>query len=326
MQITKESRIVEVFSKDLLKAEVDHNELKDAKEYIKELASNPNPNNCYEIAQILKFVINDGFTQRVQYLDEIADVKRTGFGEKAQFKIEIDDLKAMFQAKGSTTERSKVSNKYFTLDTDEVSIRPVVDLYDLQTGKADFTKIAERAMIKLELEIVKRVQNVVYAAFSGMSSPNYSSGAGITKSAFDPILYAMMRAGGSAAIVGDIEALSKFTALTGFNNVVADSLVVEHNQNGMIGTYLGAKLMKLNNPFVANSLTDTELRKDLIYVVPTGAEELRPIKVQFEGELQAIGTPVNIDSKQMEMRFDQYVGVSAIGVRKLMGVYQDTTL
>ena len=326
MQITKESRIVEVFSKDLLKAEVDRNELKDAKEYIRELASNPNPNNCYEIAQILKFVINDGLTQRVQYLDEIADVQRTGFGEKAQFKIEIDDLKAMFQAKGSTTERSKISNKYFTLDTDEVSVRPVVDLYEIQTGKADFTRIAERAMIKLELEIVKRVQNAVYAAFSAMSTPNYAAGSGIAKNAFDPILYAMMRVGGSASIVGDIEALSKFTALTGFNNYVAESLAVEHNQNGMIGTYLGAKLMKLNNPFVANSLTETELRKDLVYVIPTGDAALRPIKVQFEGELQSIGTPVNIDSKQMEMRFDQYVGVGVVGVRKLMGVYEDQTL
>lgn len=326
MNITKESRIVEVFSKDLLKAEVDRNELKDAKDYIKELASNPNPNNCYEIAQILKYVINDGLTQSLQYLDEIADVKRTGYGEKAQFKIEIDDLKAMFQAKGSTTERSKVSNKYFTLDTDEVSIRPVVDLYEIQSGKADFTQIAERAKARLEIEIVKRVQSAIYSAFSAMSTPNFASGSGVTKAAFDPILYAMLRAGGSAAIVGDIEALSKFTQLTGFANRVPDSLAIEHNLNGMIGTYLGAKLMKLNNPFVPNSLTQTELRKDLIYVVPTGATELRPIKVQFEGELQSIGAPVNINSKQMEMRFDQYIGVGVVGVRKLMGVYQDTTL
>ncbi|AJA41336.1 hypothetical protein AXJ14_gp017 [Geobacillus virus E3] len=326
MQITKESRIVEVFSKDLLKAEVDRNELKDANEYIRELASNPNPNNCYEIAQILKYVIDEGLTQRVQYIEEIADVKRTGIGEKAQFKIEVEDLKAMFQAKGSTTERSKISHKYFTLDTDEVSIRPVVDLYEIQTGKVDFTKISQRAVDKLELEIVKRVQNVIYAAFSAMSTPNYAVGSGIVKSAFDPILYAMMRVGGSASIVGDIEALSKFTALTGFNNTVADTLAVEHNQNGMIGTYLGAKLMKLNNPFVANSLTETVLRKDLIYVIPTGDAELRPIKVQFEGELQAIGTPVNIDSKQMEMRFDQYVGVGITATRKLMGVYEDQTL
>ncbi|MGD6876780.1 hypothetical protein [Bacillus infantis] len=326
MNINKDSRIVEVFSKDLLKASVEANEVKDAKEYVKELASNPNPNNCYEISQILSYVINDGLSQRVQYLDQIADVKRTGFGEKAQFKVEIDNLKAMFQAKGSTTERSKVSNKFVTLDTDEVSVRPVVDFYELQSGKVDFTKIAEKAVTQLELAIVKRIQDVTYAAFSAMSTPNYAKGSGITKGAFDPILHAMMRVAGSAAIVGDVEALSKFTAISGFNSNVPDSLAVEHNQNGMIGSYLGASLVKLNNPFQANSLTNTELRKDLIYVLPTGAEELRPIKVHFEGDLQAIGAPININSKQMEMRFDQYVGTAAVGVRKLMGVYEDETL
>lgn len=326
MTINKESRIVEVFSKNLAKATVEASELKKANDYIKELASNPNPNNTYEIAQILSYVINDGFSRRVEYLEQIADVKRTGIGEKAQFKIEIENLKAMFQAKGATTERSRVSSKYVSLDTDEVSIRPVVDFYELQSGKVDFSKIAQDAIVELELAIVKRIQNTVYDAFSAMSTPNYAQGAGVTKGSFDPILYAMSRVAGSTAVMGDIEALSKITSLAGFNNRVPDALAIEHNQNGMLGTYLGANLMKLNNPFAANSLTQTELNKGLIYVLPTGDVNLRPVKVHFEGGVQAIGAPINIDSKQMEMRFDQYVGVATVGVRKLMGIYEDTTL
>lgn len=323
--INKDSRIVEVFSADLTKQQVEKAELKDAHEFIKELASNPSPNNTYEIAQILSYVINDGLTERVRYIEDIADVKRTGFGEKAQFQIEIDDLKAMFQAKSASTERSKVSNKYFTLETDEVSIRPVVNFLDLVTGKANFTRIAEKSVNQLELAIVKRIQNAIYAAFSGMSTPNYSAGSGIVAANFDPILHAMTRVGGRPTILGDIEAVSKFTGLTGFGEV-PDSLAIEHNENGMIGTYKGGRIVKLNNPFQANSLTNTELRKDLIYVIPTGDESLRPIKVQFEGGLQSIGAPININSKEMEMRFDQYVGVGAIGVRKLLGVYEDSSL
>lgn len=327
MNINKDSRIVEVFSAELNKpATIEANELKDANDYIKELASNPNPNNCYEISQILSYVINDGLVNRVNYFEQIADVKRTGIGEKAQFKVDIDDLKAVFQAKSSTTERSKISSKYFTMETDEVSVRPVVNFYDVQTGKVNFTSVAQKAVDRLELAIVKRIQDAVFAAFSAMSTPNYASGAGIASAAFDPILNAMLRVGGSAAVIGDIEALSKFTALTGFNNFVSDQYMIEHNQNGMIGSYKGGRLVKLNNPFQTNSLTQTELRKDLLYVLPTGAEELRPVKVQFEGGVQSIGAPVNINSKEMEMRFDQYVGVTAIGVRKLMGVYRDTSL
>lgn len=323
--INQDSRIVEVFSADLGRNEVEKAELKDAHEFIKELASNPSPENTYEIAQILSYVINDGFTERVRYIEDIADVKRTGFGEKAQFELEINDLKAMFQAKSASTERSKISTKYFGLDTDEVSIRPVVNFLDLVTGKANFTRIAEKSVEKLELAIVKRIQNAIYAAFSGMSTPNYAAGAGIVPADFDPILHAMSRVGGRPTILGDIEAVSQFTELTGFGTV-PEALAVEHNENGLIGSYKAGKIVKLNNPFQANSLTDTELRKDLIYVIPTGDESLRPIKVQFEGGLQSIGAPVNINSKEMEMRFDQYVGVGVVGVRKLLGVYEDSAI
>ncbi|MEQ6355248.1 hypothetical protein ABNX05_11520 [Lysinibacillus sp. M3] len=326
MTISKDSRIVEVFSKDLLKAQVEVKELKNANEYIKELASNPSPDNRYEIAQIMSYVIDEGLRQRLNYFEALADVKNTGLGEKAQFKVNVNGLKAMFQAKSASTERSKVSSKFVSLDTEEVSVRPVVNFYDLATGKVDLIKIAEQAVIEMEMAIVKRIQDSIYAAFSAMTTPNYAPGSGIVKGTFDPILHAMNRVGGSASIVGDVEALSKFTAIAGFNSNVPDALAVEHNQNGMIGSYLGGKLMKLNNPFVPNSLTETELRKDLIYVIPSGDASLRPVKVHFEGGVQTTDAPVNINSKEVEFRFDQYVGVGAVGVRKLLGVYEDTTL
>jgi len=326
MTINKDSRIVEVFSRDLFKKEVDAKELKGAHEYIKELASNPSPDNRYEIAQIMSFIMNDALTQRVNYLEQIADVKTTGIGEKAQFKVEIDGIKAMFQAKSASTERSKVSNKFVTLETEEVSVRPTVSFLDLATGKVNLVDVAQKAVVQMELAIVKRIQDSIYSAFSAMSTPNYAKGAGIVKGTFDPILMAMNRAGGSASVVGDVEALSKFTAITGFNNNVADALALEHNQNGMIGSYLSANLVKLNNPFQAGSLTDTVLDKGLVYVVPNGDESLRPIKVQLEGGVQTTDAPVNINSKEVEFRFDQYVGVGVIGVRKLLGVYEDETL
>lgn len=326
MNISKDSRIVEVFSKDLLKTQVEANELKNANEYIKELASNPSPDNRYEIAQIMSYVIDEGLRQRLNYFEALADVKNTGLGEKAQFKVNVNGIKAMFQAKSASTERSKISSKFVSLDTEEVSARPVVNFYDLATGKVDLIKIAEQAVVEMEMAIVKRIQDSIYAAWSAMTTPNYATGSGIVKSTFDPILHAMNRVGGAASIVGDIEALSKFTAIAGFNNNVPDALVVEHNQNGMIGSYLGGNLMKLNNPFVPNSLTETELRKDLIYVIPSGDASLRPVKVHFEGGVQTTDAPVNINSKEVEFRFDQYVGVGAVGVRKLLGVYEDSSL
>lgn len=326
MSINKDSQIVQIFSAELAGKEIAKGEHKDAHELIKELASNPNPNNVYEIAQIMSYVIDDGLTERTKYIEQIADVKRSGIGERVQFQVELDELVAMFQAKSSTTERSKVSSKYFTLDTEEVSVRPIVNFYDLQTGKTNLVRLAGQAAVKMDNAIVKRIQDSVYAAFSAMNTPNYASGAGLVPAAFDPILHAMSRVGGGATITGDMEALAGFTEITGFNNNVADSIAVEHNQNGMIGTYKGGRLLKMDNPFKANSITETELRKDLIYVVPSGDEELRPIKVQFEGGVHAINPDQNINNKAVEFRFDQYVGTAAVGVRKLLGVYENTSL
>lgn len=327
MTINKDSRIVEVFSADLLNKQTDKNELKDAKIYIQELAHNPSPERRYEIAQIMSFIIEDGITERLNYIETIADVKNTDLDTRAQFKVEIDGLKAMFQAKSATTERSKVSDKYVSLDTEEVSIRPVVNFLELQTGKVDLTRLADQASRKLEIAIVKRIQDSIYEAFKAMGNGvNYNMGSGISKQAFDPILFAMRRAGGNVSVLGDIEALAGFTELTGFNNKVPSDYAVQHNENGLIGVYNGANLVQLDNPFQAQSLTNTELRKDLVYVIPSADEGLRPVKVQFAGGTMSTEAPVNIDSKEVEFRFDKHVGVGVVGARKLLGVYEDSSL
>lgn len=322
----KDTVIVEVFSKKLAKEDYKLEDLKMANEYISELASELSPQNIYELGEILSYVINDGFTKRVEYIQKIADVKNTAIGEKVNFSIEIDDLKAFFQAKSSTTQRSKVSTKNFSLETDEISIRPIVDFLELQLGKVDLAGLAEKAITQMEIAFTRRVQDVLYAAFSQMEVPNYAIGDGITKGAFDPLLNNMRRVGGRPTIMGDVEALSQFTELTGFNKHVVESLALEHNNNGHIGNYLGSDIVQLDNPFKAHSLTETELRRDLVYIIPNVEAGLMPVKVQFEGGIQHIPGGTNIDSKQVEFRFDQYVGVGVIGIRKLLAVYQDSTL
>src|SRR5690625_3498829 len=133
MEITKDSRIIEVFSSQLHNNVKDNNELKDAHDYVKELASKGDPVSRYHLAQIMTHIIDDSLTARTDYMDLIADVKRTAEGEKVQFQIDIDGLKAFWQAKSATTERSQISSQYVPMQTEEVSIRPVVNFHDLVT-------------------------------------------------------------------------------------------------------------------------------------------------------------------------------------------------
>lgn len=318
--INKDSLIVELFAFN----KKDDAQYKDAVDQVRSLASRPTADNRYEIAQIIRYAVDANLNQKLDYLDIIADVIRTEYGAKAEFEMEIDNLKAFFQAKASTTERSKVGKKFATLSTQEVSVRPYVNFHELATGKVDVGQLITKASEKMEIAITKKVQTVLYAGFSGLASPNFASGAGVVKNTFDPILTSMSRVA-KPVILGDAAVLSKLTALTGFNNVVAESLALEHNQNGFIGTYLGGNVVKLNNPFEVNSLTNTMLRQDLIYVIPAGSNSLRPLKIHLEGDVQSMEA-TNIDDKSYEVRLDKYVGVGLIGDTKFLGIYEDTTL
>ena len=320
----KDSRIIEVFSNQAKGNVEDANELRDAHDYIKELAAKASPESRFEISQIMKVLIDDNLEESLDFIELIADTVVTDMDERALFEVEYNGLQAMWQAKSGTTRRSELTSQRFSIDTEEVSIRPKVNFNDLVTGKVDVVHLADLASKEMEVKIVQRIQDTIYDAFKDSEIPNYASGSGITKGAFDPILHAMKRAGGNATIIGDGVALTQFTELAGFGSV-PEALAIEHNQNGRIGTYLGSPLVQLYNPFAPNTLNETRLRQDLIYVVPNVQDSLKPVKVQFEGDVQAMDD-TDIDSKVYEFRFDQRVGVAIAGIRHLLGVYEDLQL
>lgn len=90
------------------------------------------------------------------WLNHVADTKRVGYGEKAAFKVKIDGIRAFLQAKAATPARSKVAHKQVTLDTIAVSARPVINLYELRTGRVQMsdTGSAETPVVTMnEIEI-----------------------------------------------------------------------------------------------------------------------------------------------------------------------------
>jgi hypothetical protein len=325
----KTDKAVEIFSAlHLNKIKDTEIEVREARQAIKELASNPNPVNRYEIAQLMAYTVNDVINQKTGYIDLFAEVKRVGIGEKAMFKVKKSGINAFIQAKNSTTQRSKVLNAYQDIDTIEVSARPYVNLYELASGKVNFDENIKDASDEMEKKMVQNIQATLYAAFSAYSSPNYATGSGVVGATVNTMLIAMQRLG-NAVVVGDIECISKFADLTGFTTVTgtksfADSFMEEYNRNGFIGTYLGASVVKLNNPFERGSLSSTVLRKDLLYILPSGLQS--PLKVVFEGDVEAMDA-TNINDNTMEINLRKYFGAAVIyGDNPYMAVYRDTTL
>ena len=329
IEIRKDSQIVEVATAAARHERLDSNVVENANALIKDLASDPNPNNKYQIAQLVKFAVNDIIKRDTNWLDLVADTKRVGFGDKADFDVKLPGVRAFIQAKGATTPRTKNGRKNVTMETISVSARPFINIVELQNGLANAADLINDASYQMEVAINRHVQSVLTAAASSWSAPYYGTGSGLVKATLDPMIIHWIRTTGGAAILGDIAELNKLGPLTGWTSTTntqqyADQLIVEQNANVFLGTYLGAKAIALANPFAEDGTDAVVFDTNKLYILPTGVDaSMRPLKVVFEGDVFSTEA-TNIDDLSWEIRLDQYFNAGiAYGDRPYMGVYLD---
>lgn len=330
IEIYKDSKIVPVMVAQAKGERVDSQIAEEAANVIKDQASNPNPNNRYQIGQLVGFAVNEILRPRTNWLDTVADVKRVGEGDKAQFKVKREGIRAFIQAKGATTARSKVTNKALTLETLSVSARPVINFVELRNGTVQMADLINDAAYQMELAEYGHIQKVLHDAASSWASPYYGYGTGIVKSTLDPMIYHWMRlsAGATPTIFGDINMISKLAEQTGFTAATntqqfADALIVEKNNAGFVGKYNGANVINLVNPIVDgtdNAVFDT----NYLYIIPNGIDAgMRPLKVVFEGDVVSEEAS-NIDDKSFEVRLDQFFNAAVVyGDRPYVSVYHN---
>lgn len=280
----------------------------------------------------MAYAVNEINRPRTNWLETLADVKRIGHGDKAQFKVKMEGIRAFIQAKGATTPRTKVANKAVTLDTIAVSARPVINMVELANGSVQMADLIRDAAWAMELAEYGHIQNVLHTAAANWAAPYYGTGAGIVKATLDPMIQHWMRLSGGAApaIFGDIATTSKLANTTGFvattNTQWADAIIEEQNRAGVIGTFGGAKVVNLINPYVDGTDTPVFDTKKL-FILPGGVSaDMRPLKVVFEGDVIS-QDETHIDDKSYEVRLDQFFGAGiAYGDRPYLSMYHDSTI
>lgn len=329
IDIRKDSNIVKIMVAQAKHERLDSDVANRANDMIKEMAKDMNPHNRYQIAQLIGYAVNEIVRPQTDWLNQIADVKHVGFGDKAQFKTRLEGIRAVIQAKGSTTPRSKVANKTITLDTVAVSARPVVNRVELQNGQVNMADLINDAAYQMELKQYGYIQNVLNTAASTWAAPYYGQGTGIVKTTLDPMIRHWMRLSGGAApvVLGDIDMVSQLAEITGFtasttSKQFADAIMTEYNNTGMIGAYIGAKVVNLANPMIDG--TDTPvLDTNKLFILPANASaDMRPLKVVFEGDVTSQDAE-NIDDQTYEVRLDQYFGAGIVyGDRPYLSVYE----
>ena len=330
IEIYKDSKIVPVMVAQAKGERVDSQIAAEADKVIKDQAKNPNPNNRYQIGQLVGFAVNEILRPRTQWMDAVADVKRVAEGDKAQFTVKREGIRAFIQAKGATTARSKVTNKALTLDTVSVSARPVINFVELRNGTVQMSDLIVDAAYQMELAEYGYIQNVLHSAATSFGSPYYGYGTGIVKATLDNMLRHWMRlsAGATPTILGDINMISALSELTGFTTATntqqfANELIVEKNNAGFVGNYNGANVVNLINPIVDG--TDTPVfDTNYLYILPNGIDAgMRPLKVVFEGDVVSEEAS-NIDDKSFEVRLDQFFNAAIVyGDRPYVGIYHN---
>jgi hypothetical protein len=292
---------------------------------VQRLSATPSPENLYLLAELISFTATQVIDQRLNWLDSIADVKRGAEGDKPEWDVPYTGIVVEIGAKGSTPQVSKIYNKKIAVPTFQISVRPKIDHQDFVQRPQLILRSVEEAAVRMENALVKHMQDAMLTTYTALSSPNYVTGAGVDATTFGTQLTTIQRFG-QASILGDIGMVTQLTALTGFSNRVADQLMVEANTNRFLGIYKGANVVELTNRYADEfSLAESNLvlRKDLLFVVPTGSPEQRPLKVFLGGGIRTANrTNFEDESYEMIMRMD--VGVAVIGNQLITAIYKDT--
>lgn len=275
------------------------------------------------------YTVNEMIKPQTDWLMHVADVKRVGYGEKAAFRTKLEGVTAFIQAKGATPARSKIAHKQVTLDTVAVSARPVINVYELRTGRVQMADLIRDASYEMHVKQIQYIQQVLNAAASSWTAPFYATGSGIVKTALNPQIQHWMRTG-AVALLGDIAIISKLADQTGFTAATSTqqfspSIIDEVIHTGVIGVYYGAKVINLVNPYLSDNMTPVIDTKRL-YILPSAASaDMRPLKVLYEGDVQSTES-TNIDDLAYEVRLDQWFGAGVVtGKTPAMSVYVDSS-
>ena len=275
------------------------------------------------------YTVNEMIKPQTDWLTHVADDKRVGYGEKAAFRTKLEGVTAFIQAKGATPARSKIAHKQVTLDTIAVSARPVINVYELRTGRVQMADLIRDASYEMHVKQIQYIQQVLNAAATNWESPFYATGSGIVKTALNPQIQHWMRTG-AVTVLGDIAIISKLADQTGFTAATstqqfAPSIIEEVIRTGVVGVYYGAKVVNLVNPYLSDNVTPIIDTKRL-YILPSAASvDMRPLKVLYEGDVQSTES-TNIDDLAYEVRLDQWFGAGVVtGKTPAMSVYVDSS-
>ena len=329
-EIKQNSDFIKVLASQAAGRNVKPEDAEEAAKIVAELLSDETANNDKLIAQTIGYSVQELQSRELDFLSQVADIKNIPIRGKAMFNVKLGGIKAYFQAKGSTTARSYVADKQVSLETEEISARPAINIIDLRAGHVNIAELIRDANREMTLMKLKKIEAVLHDASDDLGRPYYGTGTGIVQSTLDEQIAYFSRLG-KVTLLGDQAAVSQLAGVTGMvMNPGASvpswqrsgNMVDEYNNNGFIGTYKGCNVIVMPNGYRDDETTPI-LDPDWIYIIPAGMTgDARNLKIVNEGGLNSMASQ-NIDDLTYEVRLDQWFGAGFItGKKPTIGAYR----
>lgn len=344
-KIKKNSPVSEVFSA-LVKGESLEKWGKKADEavaYIKTLGSRAENGDGQAIAELntlRRFVVEAPLLEEMRLLSIFGNYQAVGFDESIEREVwNYVGERSRIQAEGGDVVFPAISKTVYPVPTVTISGGYAVDYRRIANG--DMSKENEGLEIvrtDIRNNAVRYVINKVYDAIHNATGIKYDlTAAGLTKAGVDDIL-TKVRRNGRPTVIGDYAILSQFTPWAGYSGIIggntingiSEKAMNELAQNGLLGTYNGAVLAEMPNPYnryelnAAGDNYETLLPAGLAFVVPNGVQS--PIATWTRGGLTSL-TGNNIKTGKVETRFDLTVACDvAKGQEDKIGVIYDSNI
>ena len=97
IRVEKDSKLIRVLADRVQNQCNDGDAIRESDEIIRELASDMNPQNRHVMAQTLAYTLTDLQQHQLDFLNQIADQKNIGYGDKAAFRVKNNNgIKVVF--------------------------------------------------------------------------------------------------------------------------------------------------------------------------------------------------------------------------------------
>ena len=348
-QIKAKSPVVEVFSamangEELSSLRLNEKVVNNASKYILGLASKAETGDFSAISElntIRKFVVEPKLLQEIKLLGLFGSYKPLGWNETPEIETyKYLGVESNIQAEGTDVSFPIRKKEKYAITPITVSGGYAVNYREMALG--DLSKENE-GMEEVKKDIRNNaalyVIETVFKAIENASGIKYFyENSTLAKASVDSLLTKIRRFG-KPNVIGDYAVLSQFTpwvgywgtdgttAITGISQKVLDEIA----DTGIVGSYLGAVLSEISNPYNFNKKNatgdnfDTLLPAGLAFVLPTG-QSTSAIQTFTQGGLTTFSGN-DVTNGNIVSRFDLAVAAGVVRDREFeVGIIHDSAL